>query len=129
LLKFKIITPVLVGELTTSIFVGTILAVGGVVAEKLLVDALAVSTAEFAIGTDRLVCLQIRLHLAGLCVWKFVCKFVFSVREKENFVRRTDERDRLARISFVLVAFHYQFHFTCTKELEEIFPQTIVLQS
>jgi hypothetical protein len=109
----------LVSALTASVFVRAILAVGGIVTEKLLVDALAVSAAEFALGTEGLVCLQERLHLAGLCVWEFLCKIVFHVREMERRVRRKDQRDRLRRISVVLVIFVFIFDTLTQTVLEE----------
>lgn len=92
-------------KLTAGIFVRAVLAVGGIVTEKLLVDALAVSAAEFSLRAEGLVCLQKGLHLAGLCVLEFLCKIVFFVREMERCVRRKDQRDRLRRISVVLVTF------------------------
>jgi hypothetical protein len=108
-----------VSALTASVFVRAILAVGGIVTEKLLVDALAVSAAEFSLGTEGLVCLQERLHLAGLCVWEFLCKIVFHVREMERRVRRKDQRDRLRRISVVLVIFVFIFDTLTQTVLEE----------
>lgn len=95
--------------LTASIFVRAVLAVGGIVTEKFLVDALAVSAAEFSFGTEGLVCLQKRLNLSGLCVLEFLCKIVCLVREMERRVRRKDQRDRMRRISFVLVTFVFIF--------------------
>jgi hypothetical protein len=105
--------------LTASIFVRAVLAVGGIVTEKLLVDALSISAAEFALGTEGLVCLQKRLNLARLCVLEFLCKIVFLVREIERRVRRKDQRDRVRRISFVLVIFVFIFDTLTQTELEE----------